>query len=110
MSNILELPLGVDPEIASKIEIKQPRESIVIPNQDVITQFQDLHRIADDIRKPRWMVWNSAWDLYNGRYDWTGKEDWQAKINIPKVRGVVDKASAAFKKALIRMKRFYHIE
>jgi hypothetical protein len=108
----IELPMGYDPKDAKKIQTKtRKRGEPVEVDLDIVTQqYLDLFRIADDIRRPRYQIWQTAWDLYNGRYDWSGKEDWQAKINIPKVRGVVDKATASFRRALIRMKRFYHIE
>jgi hypothetical protein len=107
--NALILPVGYDPKDAQELEIVHP-ETVNIPDAQTLEQFTDFFRIADTIRKPRFKVWESAWDLYNGRYDWTGKEEWQAKINIPKVRQAVDKAAASFRKALVKMKRFYHIE
>jgi len=109
---ILELPIGITPEDADKVESKTFKrgQKISISKDLVKEQYTDFYRIADDIRRPRKLVWDECWDLYNGRCNWKGKEDWQAKINIPKVRGVVDKATAGFRKALIRMKRFYHVE
>ena len=107
--NSLELPLGVAPSDAKRITIAEPQK-LNVEDGLVEEQFQDFFRMADEHRKPRESVWDTAWDLYNGRYDWTGKEDWQAKVNVPKVRGVVDKAAGSFRRALIRMKRFYHIE
>ena len=108
----LELPFGITPDDAEKVKSKTFKRGEKIPiHKDLVReQYTDFYRIADDIRKPRYQKWNECWDLYDGRYDWSGKEDWQAKINIPKVRGVVDKATASFRRALIRMKRFYHIE
>lgn len=108
----LELPIGFEPKEAEKLESKTIKrgQRIEVANDLVTQQYLDLYRVADDIRRPRYQIWSECWDLYNGRYDWTGKEDWQAKINIPKVRQVVDKACAAFRRALVRMKRFYHIE
>jgi hypothetical protein len=108
-NNSLELPLGVAPSDAKRITIAEPQK-LNVEDDLVAEQFQDFFRLADEHRKPRESVWDTAWDLYNGRYDWTGKEDWQSKVNIPKVRGVVDKAAGSFRRALIRMKRFYHIE
>lgn len=108
----LELPIGYDPKSAQRLDTHTYKrgEKIEVAKDLVSCQYQDLFRVADDIRRPRYQIWSECWDLYNGRYDWSGKEDWQAKINIPKVRQVVDKATAAFRRALVRMKRFYHIE
>lgn len=105
----LDLPLDIEPKEAKEISIAEPAK-LSLADGLVAEQFTDFFRMADEHRKPRESVWDVSWDLYNGRYDWTGKEDWQAKVNIPKVRGVVDKATGNFRRALIRMKRFYHIE
>jgi hypothetical protein len=108
----LELPIGVEPSDAEKVKTKTLKRGAKVPvRKELVTeQYKDFYRIADDIRRPRYQIWKECWDLYNGRYDWSGKEDWQAKINIPKVRGIVDRATASFRRALIRMKRFYHVE
>lgn len=108
----LELPIGYDPDEAAKLKTKTYKrgEKIEVDDDIVTNQYLDRFRVADDIRRPRYLIWQECWDLYNGRVDWSGKEDWQARIAIPKVRGVVDKACASFRRALIRMKRFYHIE
>ena len=105
----LELPIGLAPSEAKKVSIADPAQ-LSIEDGLLSEQFIDFFTMADEHRKPRETVWDIAWDLYNGRYDWSEKEDWQAKVNIPKVRGVVDKAAGSFRRALIRMKRFYHIE
>ena len=105
----LDLPIGLEPAEAKKLSIAEPSQ-LSISEGLLEEQFRDFFDLADAHRKPREMVWDTAWDLYNGRHDWSEKEDWQAKVNIPKVRGVVDKAAGSFRRALIRMKRFYHIE
>lgn len=111
-SHTLEVPIGFDPDKADKLETSKRKrgQKVSIDEGLVSEQYKDFFRIANDMREPRRLVWNTCWDLYNGKYDWVEKENWQAKINIPKVRGVVDKACANFRRALIRMRRFYHIE
>src|SRR3990167_5773601 len=90
----LELPFCITPDDAEKVKSKTFKRGEKIPiHKDLVReQYTDFYRIADDIRKPRYQKWNECWDLYDGRYDWSGKEDWQAKINIPKARGVGAKA------------------
>lgn len=105
----LQLPMGVDADEAKEISIAEPAV-LQLDDGLVVEQFTDFKRIADEIRRPRKDVWDEAWNLYNGIYDFSMKEDWQSRSNIPKVRGVVDTATASFRRALIRMKRFYHIE
>lgn len=112
MDQILDLPIDTTPEEAADLNVKKFKRGQRVPAKAEVVreQFVDLFRVANELRKPRAAVWDTSWALYNGQYDWSGKADWQAKVNIPKVRGVVDKAAGSFRKALIRMKRFYHIE
>lgn len=112
MSNLdLQIPIGVEPAEVKKLDLSTTDTGkIKIDDGDTLIYFNEAFRIADEIRKPRENIWRQCWDLYNNRYDWTGKEAWQARIAIPKVRGTVDKATATFRRALVRMKRFYQIE
>lgn len=105
----LQLPLGMEPSEAKRLTIGEPAQ-LGIEDDLIVEQFQDFKRIADEIRRPRKDVWDECWNLYNGIYDWSMKEDWQSRSNIPKIRGIVDAATASFRRALVRMKRFYHIE
>ena len=108
MDTSLELPIGSDSSDGEEVTPPKGKESI---SDDKVADFyQEMFRVADDIRNPRKIVWDQCWDLYNGVYDWSGKADWQSKSNIAKVRQVVDKATAKFRTALIKMKRFYQIE
>lgn len=107
--NSLELPVGLEPDEARDLSIAEPSQ-LTVDDGLVVEQYTDFMRIAEELRRPRKDIWDCAWDLYNGNYDWSLKEDWQSKSNIPKVRGIVDTATASFRRALVRMKRFYHIE
>jgi hypothetical protein len=109
IGDTLQLPLGMEPEEARRVTIAEPAV-LSLDDGLVVEQFQDFKRIAEEIRRPRKDVWDDAWNLYNGIYDFSMKENWQSQSNIPKVRGIVDTATASFRRALIRMKRFYHIE
>ena len=109
----LEFPIGTSPEDAHAFDLpgeKGKREELGISDEEVAQFFAEAFQVADRIREPRVYVWDNAWNLYNGVYDWSGKADWQSKNNIPKVRGMVDKAAETFRRALVRMKRFYSIE
>lgn len=108
--NSLFLPMGMDPEEAKQIQIADPAVLSSIDDGLVLEQYTDFMRIAQELRRPRKDIWDTAWNLYNGDYDFSMKEDWQSKSNIPKIRGIVDTATASFRRALVRMKRFYHIE
>lgn len=110
MSNNNELlfPMGISGEEARGIEL--PTGKLAMSDAEAVAYFTEIFRIDNEARKNIETVWDRCWNLYLGRYDFSSKEDWQSKLNIPKVRGVVDKATATMKRALVRMKRFYHIE
>jgi hypothetical protein len=86
-----------------------------VEDNDALTEpslrefFNQVWVNADTARRPRYNVWLNCWDIYNGEYDWTGKQWWQSKANIPKVRSSVDRATAIFRKSLLRLRRFYQI-
>jgi hypothetical protein len=108
----LEFPEGLnDNEIPEVDEVpvdSKAKESI---EDDVTKKFFNVtFQLADEVRSPRETIWHKAWQLYNGQYDWSAKADWQSKTNIPKVRDAVDRASATFRRALVRIKRFFGIE
>jgi len=98
-----------DKEIPVEVK-KDPTSKKDIPDDDTKQFFNGIFNMAKDARQPREAVWRKAWDLYNGDYDWSAKADWQSKTNIPKVRDAVDRAAASFRRALVRIKRFYGIE
>ena len=106
-------PVGTTMEEAHDYVVGKAKdygEALGVDHGELGQYFQEAMRIADQIRKPREAVWDQCWNLYNGVYDWSGKAQWQSKNNIPKVRGIVDKATSTFRRALVRMKRFYSIE
>src|SRR3990167_8612342 len=105
-----DLEQGASIGLEAALKLDPPAERALLKDQEVATFFQEAFRIADDTKRPRESTWKACWSLYNGQYDWTGKADWQAKINIPRVREAVDKAAATFKRSLLRMKQFYQIE
>ena len=82
----------------------------VATEQETKEFFREAKRLGEMARLPREAAWTAAWDLYNGIYDWSAKADWQSKSPIPKVRSVVDRAAGSFRRALIRIKRFYSVE
>lgn len=87
-----------------------PKDHPVLADDELASFFLEAFRVADEARSPRERTWSVCWRLYNGQYDWSDKADWQSKINIPRVRESIDKASATFKRSLLRMKQFYQIE
>lgn len=72
--------------------------------------FNDVFTIADTTRRPRKIIWDKCWDLYDGTYDWSPKAWWQSRANIPKVRASIDRAISIFRKSLLRLHQFYNIQ
>jgi len=79
-------------------------------DDEVIAFFNHTFSKADEARRPREDVWHKAWELYNGQYDWSAKANWQSKVNISLVRQAVDRASATFRRALVRVRNFFGVE
>lgn len=79
-------------------------------DEDLKDFFTDVFSMADEVRRPRKRIWDSTWNLYNNQYDWSHKAEWQSKAAIPKVRVAVDRAVGTIRRALMRMRRFYHVE
>lgn len=72
--------------------------------------FTAVKQTADEHRKPRELIWQDAWALYNNQYDWSDKAWWQHRTPIPKVRASVDRAVGIFRKTLLKVQPFYGIQ
>src|SRR3990167_1343282 len=105
-----DLEQGQVLSLEEALDVTVPSEKTMLDDKETATFFQEAFRVADETRNPRESTWKVCWRLYNGQYDWTGKADWQSKINIHRVRESVDRAAATFKRSLLRMKQFYQIE
>lgn len=81
-----------------------------ITEEDTLAFFNHVFAKANEARVPRESIWKQAWELYNGKYDWSAKAGWQSKVNISLVRQAVDRAAATFRKALVRNKNFFGVE
>ena len=89
---------------------KQKTKTAVVDDETALAFFTHVYTAADEARRPREAVWKQSWDLYNGQYDWSGKANWQSKVNISLVRQAVDRAAATFRRALVRMRNFFGVE
>ena len=72
--------------------------------------FSAMFSYADEHRRPREIIWDNCWRLYNNQYDWSQKAWWQHRAPIPKVRASVDRAVALFRKTLLRMNPWYGVQ
>lgn len=55
-------------------------------------------------------VWNECWQIYRCQEDWTDKEDWQAKICLPKSFSSVKQATNVIKRFLNASKKPFNLE
>lgn len=77
-----------------------------------IAQVLDSYRTeAEHARRsgpsPRDDIWRQNWDRYWGRYDHSGKADWQAKYVMPETPQFVDRWAAAMREALTQGGRWF---
>jgi hypothetical protein len=72
--------------------------------------FGAMFSYADEHRRPRELIWDNCWRLYNNQYDWSTKAWWQHRAPIPKVRASVDRAVALFRKTLLKMNPWYGVQ
>ena len=67
----------------------------------------------NQLKQLRWQkrqIWNECWQLYRGLEDWTDKEDWQAKIVIPKAFNTVKTATNVIKRLMTIAKTPWMVE
>ena|SRR5579859_1550764 len=67
----------------------------------------------NQLKQLRWQkrqIWNECWQLYNGLADWTDKEDWQAKIVIPKAFNTVKTATNVIKRLMVSAKQPWSVD
>jgi hypothetical protein len=55
-------------------------------------------------------VWNECWQIYRCQEDWSDKEDWQAKISLPKSFSSVKQATNVIKRFLNAAKKPFNLE
>ena len=101
---------GVGPSESAPVDEKKRDASYWLSDSEIVKFFNAVFTISDEARSPRERIWDEAWDLYNGVYDWSAKQWWQSKANVPMVRPAVDRATGIFRRSLLRLRQFYNIE
>lgn len=61
-------------------------------------------------RQDKVNIWNECWQLYRGLEDFTDKDDWQAKIVLPKAWSSVKQATSTIKRLLSTAKAPWQVE
>lgn len=96
---------GEDAPVAKRVS---PKDALT--EEGLKQFFGEVFAIADDHRRPREAIWDTCWDLYNNKYDFSKKAWWQHRIPVPKVRPAVDRAAGLFRKTLLRLNPFFGVQ
>ena len=65
---------------------------------------------AEQAARPRLRAMQELWQVYQGQQDYTGKEDWQSQVFVPKVYMTIERASALVEKALFNVPKLFKME
>lgn len=91
----------------------EPQSLLAADTEEEAKARQYVIAWRNQLKQLRWQkrqIWNECWQLYNGLDDWTDKEDWQAKIVIPKAFNTVKTATNVIKRLLTTAKQPWNIE
>lgn len=69
-----------------------------------------LRQNLQSARANREQVWNDCWRIYRGAADWSDKQDWQAKIFLPKAWNAVEQAVSLTNRYLAAAKEPWFIQ
>lgn len=90
---------------------EQPGSTSKATDQDIIRILSSYKDEAQQARKEgpngRDEIWESNWDLYWGRMDYSGKADWQSQEVMPEAPQFVDRWAASMREALNQPGRWY---
>ena len=81
---------------------------IWLTENEVLKYLKECWDVSDKhwttYEKPKW---DTSWQLYENRQDYSDKEDWQAKGFIPKSEGSVDTATGLVEKGITGVSNWY---
>ena len=101
MSESLPFP---DPLLPPVLPTKQDEDVIL----DVLNGYKmEAKQGREEGPNPRDRLWRVNWDRYWGRYDHSGKAEWQSTHVMPETSQYVDRYSAALREALTQGGRWY---
>lgn len=105
---------AIPSEMLQGDDLSQPSSSLLAADTEEESKArQYVIAWRNQLKQLRWQkrqIWNECWQLYNGLDDWTDKEDWQAKIVIPKAFNTVKTATNVIKRLMVTAKQPWSIE
>ncbi|MGB9735937.1 MAG: portal protein [bacterium] len=69
----------------------------------------NAYKEAKEARKSREQMWDKMYKEYRCERDWSGYEEWQSKIVIPKLAMMIKQASAILRRALVDQPQWWNI-
>lgn len=75
--------------------------------EDSVEIIRQLKEESSSARLPRKAEWDLAWNLYNNKYDFANKAEWQAKHFLPKVNTSCRQAVHLLKRGLVGRRDFF---
>lgn len=78
--------------------------------QKLINALQWTYNQWDTARAPHRANWENAWRLFNNKWDFSQKEDWQSRRTLPKVTMTVKRLSATITRILSMSSDWFGVE
>ncbi len=103
------LPAGKVEYPQSEEEVKtgkrsDPKKPAMLEKQELLNLLNGYRKEGEEARSggknPRKANWRANWEAYWGRYDTSGKAEWQAAEEMPEVANFVDRYAATLSMAL----------
>lgn len=76
----------------------------------IVAYVTDWHKQLKNARHDQKNLWNECWQLYRGVDDWSDKDEWMSKINLPKPWAVVKQAVSTIRRLLSAAKEPWSLE
>lgn len=81
-----------------------------LSDSTIIDQVIAARRESLEARRTKDAWSRRAWSMYNNQHDWTNKEDWQSRIELPKFAMAIDQAENFLRDGLNKSTRLFGIE
>jgi len=81
-----------------------------IDDTEIVSSVVSILNASNDKRIVPKQSWDKLWQQYMGQIDWGDKEDWQAKIPLPKIWVGVERIAGTVRRALIKGDDWFKVE
>lgn len=98
----------VDPNVEPQTSEQVATDGVL--RDEWLESVKQLKKESKDARAPRELCWNTAWNLYDGYYDFSNKAQWQSKNSLWRVNTAVRSAAYLLASGLVGPKDFFQTE